>query len=146
LVRELTNRLDSELLPALFCEAWQCVLQGAAEELTLEVFICGLYMRNRERLLVYFEDGLTLDRMLESMCPFVRGSRGSIVPATASSSDGLVVRVAPTLVQILSRALDLSRAAGHEKAGLEDFVRSLAADTESVAKLQQERGLRVKKL
>lgn len=130
--------LGEALLTALTHGCQQCVLASRRTPIGLETFISALYIQEPQ-VIRFVEDPSPLSKMAEVFCGGQHGNATRPVPPPHRQF--MLIQVAPTLTQILTKASKLANAEGRPKATLEDFFAALRQDKEATGILSREWGL-----
>ena len=114
---------------------------------TIELFLCGLYLRQGKRALKYFDTQGAYKSMEKELCgtdveePFLRRL---VVSLTRRNAVSIAVRFDEQFVDVLCEANRLRSEARRRKIELRDFMRALAMNRNAVEALALRRGLALK--
>jgi len=140
------HNLHRSLTAAMTLATEVCSPRVPATPFTIEFFLCGLYLRDRDAVIAYFETEEPYIRMVKELCG--DHAKRSLLRKLSSRRGpvSIFTNVDESFVDVLCQAAEVSLAGGRRRIELRDFMRALGSKQDIVRKLSENRGLTLKKV
>ena len=139
------NRMHGDLITALRLATEVCSPKHSSSSLTVDSFLCGLYLRDPRQAESYFDSKESYQRMVQAVCG--RESESLQFKAKFDSRYDVLsasVRLDDALIDIFSQAAEISSVAGQHRIGMEDFMQALSLKRDVTERLSREWALKLK--